>query len=198
METDCQYAQGSNGERQEKDIFFSHRVRPEFGTESDEVWDSVFVVDHDKLGMKQTYLVVLSFQVERHSDITLQMENVSLNFCKPIQPWVGKVICHNNNTEHKETVHMLPREGSVISLLIEMMDANIWHEVRLDVLYCDSTIADIDACDWGFIDVALVVVYGSGKRENNGESAVKSIMVSYSCKAGKSAIWITPCVVVTR
>jgi len=88
MGSDYQYVQGSNGGRQEKDIFFSHRVRyglnlGRYRTKFKTAF--VYVVDYDKLDMKQTYWDVLSFQVKRHPDIALQMEKVSLNFCKPIQ-----------------------------------------------------------------------------------------------------------------
>lgn len=44
--------------------------------------------------------------------------------------------------------------------------------------------------------LTLLVVYGSGKREINVESAVKFITVSYSCKVDKSAICITLCVII--
>ena len=46
-------------------------------------------------------------------------------------------------------MHLLLCEGSVLSLPIEIMDANIEHEED----YCDLTIADVDVSVLKFINV---------------------------------------------
>ena len=77
------------------------------------------------------------------------------------------------------------------------MDANIEYEV--DQVYC-IVIRRLQTLMFVIEELLTLhgwaVVHSSGKRETNGESAVKSTMVSYSCKVGKSTIWITLCVMV--